>query len=937
MRLRVRSAGTVVATLLLLGAAPARAAEGPALHGAARTLRATNLPAGAAAVRIEPGAGVRRDDPRPSPAAAFTSRIRASRDALDPATFVSAERDLLERAWGTRVVDPAAAVRDRVAAANHGDHAPDAGTDLLPVASADLNADGRTDTVYVEAVFDTRSGEALASEIHALDGSSGAELWVAPAGDAWSFLAVPSGDLDGDGGGDLLFTEFHVDAAEPVEACAAFLACVDAQRLRYRWIVRAVVGATGDELWSRTSPGSSGSAGEFAYAVLAVEDADAYTATNALVVPIPTGDHDGDGARDLVVQELDVTGVRSVQLATAVAASASTYEDVPLVATRADLTRGSDGASLFRRENDAEPYGAALVPVGDAVGDGTPDLLWQDPSVTPGPVVCASTLPTGSRCSYASRTTLDAEMLDGATLATAWSGTFGDAQTRLASFDAPGEDFTGDGRADLLLRETIDGALRVDAVSGADGALAWSRSAEYWDLIAPIGAVGGSPGTDLLFAAVAYDYFTGDATVTLDRVDGAGGQTLLSTAPVIPSPPTGFVDAYVYVAGDVDADGVADPGIDSAAYTFGPDGETVASSARVESGSDGEQLFGRTLDGIAVTGPAWDLDRDGADDLYDLRIVPAEEGFVAHLSAIGMPSGVERWSRRDPLPDAFGLFVAISPTGDHSGDGGADAVYYQAAAGESSFRSRIDGLAGATGAMTWGAGVELIPPAAGTGGIAGTVTRNNDEPFPRICAHAFETAAERDRLRGVAVTLPDGSYRIGGLRAGSYVVLFDDCGLDRYAPVWYDAAGSRADADPVAVAESADTAGIDAAFGPILPPANDDREDATEIHALPFQETTTNEGATYEPGEASPCGPMRATVWYAYTAPTAGPVTADTVGSALDTVMAVYDGDAVLGCNDDRSGARAARLTWLADAGETYRIQVGGYAGATGDIAISVR
>jgi len=79
-------------------------------------------------------------------------------------------------------------------------------------------------------------------------------------------------------------------------------------------------------------------------------------------------------------------------------------------------------------------------------------------------------------------------------------------------------------------------------------------------------------------------------------------------------------------------------------------------------------------------------------------------------------------------------------------------------------------------------------------------------------------------------------------------------------------------------------------------------------------------------------------VWYSYTPSTSGTKTADTMGSSHDTVLAVYTGSTLtgltlVGCNDDISTSDLdSRVTWTATAGVTYRIQAGGYSGATGTL-----
>ena len=128
-------------------------------------------------------------------------------------------------------------------------------------------------------------------------------------------------------------------------------------------------------------------------------------------------------------------------------------------------------------------------------------------------------------------------------------------------------------------------------------------------------------------------------------------------------------------------------------------------------------------------------------------------------------------------------------------------------------------------------------------------------------------------------------------------------------------------------------------------PANDNLADAIAITTPATSgivASGTNAGATFEGGEIRPCdGSFGATVWYTWTSPgTPGTAVFDTFGSNIDTVLAIYTGSGYpltsVGCNDDLSGAGPSALTLTYAAGTTYRIQVGGYNGATGSVVLSM-
>ena len=123
-------------------------------------------------------------------------------------------------------------------------------------------------------------------------------------------------------------------------------------------------------------------------------------------------------------------------------------------------------------------------------------------------------------------------------------------------------------------------------------------------------------------------------------------------------------------------------------------------------------------------------------------------------------------------------------------------------------------------------------------------------------------------------------------------------------------------------------------------PLNDDFESATSLSGLPAEDFGANFGATSEPGEPNHASNAAGhSLWWHWTAPANGPVEVDTCGSfgpdyyEFDTVLAVYTGSAVdalnpVASNDDlASCAPGSGVTFIANAGTTYRIAVDGAAG----------
>jgi hypothetical protein len=128
-------------------------------------------------------------------------------------------------------------------------------------------------------------------------------------------------------------------------------------------------------------------------------------------------------------------------------------------------------------------------------------------------------------------------------------------------------------------------------------------------------------------------------------------------------------------------------------------------------------------------------------------------------------------------------------------------------------------------------------------------------------------------------------------------------------------------------------------------PANDDY---TNAEAVPINNSVSgsNVDATVA-GDPQPCGvDMASTIWYRVPG-TGGPVTLNTVGSGVDTVLAVYDTDGTdngppaagnfIDCNDDiwdgnQQDDRASELVFDTQAGNHYLVQIGSCSGCGGSL-----
>ncbi len=125
-----------------------------------------------------------------------------------------------------------------------------------------------------------------------------------------------------------------------------------------------------------------------------------------------------------------------------------------------------------------------------------------------------------------------------------------------------------------------------------------------------------------------------------------------------------------------------------------------------------------------------------------------------------------------------------------------------------------------------------------------------------------------------------------------------------------------------------------------LAPTNDFFNDRIVLQGGTTQTTGLNIGATDEAGE--PRNPVNAggkSVWWEWVAPATGAFTITTAGSNFDTTLAIYSGDTlnslVLVASNDDSGGQQSAVTFAAQEGVSYKIQVDGYQGKIGNIQLN--
>jgi hypothetical protein len=125
-------------------------------------------------------------------------------------------------------------------------------------------------------------------------------------------------------------------------------------------------------------------------------------------------------------------------------------------------------------------------------------------------------------------------------------------------------------------------------------------------------------------------------------------------------------------------------------------------------------------------------------------------------------------------------------------------------------------------------------------------------------------------------------------------------------------------------------------------PVNDAFANAAAVASVPFSGVQDTSTATMQSGEPQPCPvDVGRTVWYAFTAPSSATYIVDTYGSNFDTILTAYTGTTLsslnkIECSDDTLSRSQSRLALQASAGVTYRIQAGGWDGASGSLHLNI-
>lgn len=692
---------------------------------------------------------------------------------LDLRAFGDLARAAILAATGEQVA-PRPAIEDAAEAPIH-----------LAFGAGDLTGDGNAD------VFDLELTEQTLSLV-ARGGTDGAEAWRIPITGS-DLLVLPVADTNGDGRDDVAILELLVERDASQGACAPLAACfaVDAQTFRWELTMRS--GLDGTATWMHTSPGvvlvpQAGGSTDTTYAVAA-----AITATNALVVPLISGDHDGDGAPDLVLDELDLVSPLAYASAYTEQLSPSVLAVDVLTTTRASVRSGADGSTLFARAS-AGPGASFLEPVPDLAGDPTTDLLW-DANLAAQPVsACAwGVLAPDGVCAAPGLQRRTIELLDGSTFASVWTSELpGGAGWVLPA----GGDLDADGSADLLFLGGVEG-LSSTLIRGNDGTLGWSVP----EIV--LGAAGMLDGVPIVVSAQIAEPVS-SIEFEIRRRDGRDA-TLVSATPHHIDVPTDWWEIFIigelWLLPDADDDGDADV---LAQVTV--EARDITHHLWVERGKEPVTILQRGGPDAPYAVTIGDADGDGNDDLLDIHEVGHRESFDLTFSGVSLPSGMTTWTVQRRIHRE--TFVFLERAGDLTGAGGSDVllswIYLPF---DAPLEAMIEPIETSDGSVPWQVGTSMSqPPLPEQGGIAGTIT-GDGATFFGACAILADTDGNE-----IDMTLArgDGSYELAELGDGEYLVRFADCFFGSYRDEWFEDAPDPASATVISIVGGVQIDGIDA-------------------------------------------------------------------------------------------------------------------------------
>ncbi|MBN1381571.1 MAG: hypothetical protein JXA41_07840 [Deltaproteobacteria bacterium] len=242
------------------------------------------------------------------------------------------------------------------------------------------------------------------------------------------------------------------------------------------------------------------------------------------------------------------------------------------------------------------------------------------------------------------------------------------------------------------------------------------------------------------------------------------------------------------------------------------------------------------------------------------------------------------------------------------------------------------------------------------GGISGKILKIDGSPIDSesmyVNYYVGESACTATYKGGTAASSTDGSYTISRLAPGTYFLKSRAYYMDNsaYIPEWWSESGHILDCDQAeGIQVVLDQSVADKDFHLYdctnFPnkAANDNFDQAIVLAGAKGSQSTNNFCASAQDGEPDHAGydeGAKSSLWWRWTSTSTGSVIFNTEKSSFDTVLAVYTGGAVdalslVAQNDDDGNELWSRLSFVAEAGQTYAIAVDAYDGIPGTMVLT--
>ncbi|HVM26060.1 MAG TPA: hypothetical protein VM433_00095 [Mycobacteriales bacterium] len=513
------------------------------------------------------------------------------------------------------------------------------------VPAGDLDGDGGADVL-------TGSYSDDGVVLEARRGTDGSLLWTTAEQDGDGALAYPLGrDLTGDGRDDLLL---HSIVGEGE---AAFEEGVDGYSYRYTatfvHTVGVISGADASTAWSRQAEGSIDETESARFDPIGLTWSYEYElrSTALGVLALLTDDVTGDGLADIATSVIDLDVSDAGSGLSAFVAGVHERTATLRSGTSADVHEGATGAVRGSRTVADQAGISVLVPMGQVGGSPAADLLWTTSLERDHDQTCVYAVVVGEcQDDSTGREAVDLELLDGAQLSPLWSTTTDGSWPFVTPL---GSDADSDGAPDLVLG--IDApSPRLQLVSGADGSVLWEVADDRY--LFALGTATGPDGAVVLLAGIDVEFGFGligpgevAVETTVERRAARTGDLRSSEAhraAVLTTPDTdslGFAIALDPSA-DVDGDGVPELVVGVGAEASGGASGQARSVNVVEQLATGEDLRAETSDDLRIVVPYGDLDGDVAVDLARLVISFSDddEDFGIDVDATAFRFGDDR-------------------------------------------------------------------------------------------------------------------------------------------------------------------------------------------------------------------------------------------------------------------------------------------------------